>query len=424
MAAENFSSFEGALKKRYVGTTESLVPSFAILQKKFKFDSANKVGDRYEVHVRTANPHGVTAAGGNSLGTAFSLQAARAGQTKPAYVKPFEMVLREQVSYGLIAQAGSTETAYAPAMDEVVRAMVQTARFYQEMSLLYGGRNIGKIESQSGSSTTRAWVIAKEFWADGLWSQMQGAALDVYNDANDGGTKQNSIALVAVTSVDASTRTVNVSGNATDLTAIDSAISGGAYLKPVGFEGMWGLGVSRILRHTSGTLFDIDPASHGLWKAHQYSGASGGKLTFSHVLNAASGIVGNGGMCDITLLVSHWTFTDLSTDSIEFKRTAEADGMAFKAGAKRIELEGPQGTITIERHPMVMAGEALGICEEQWVRVGATDLTWSLPGLGDKFLHNLQDTAGVELRNYQNITGFCHQPAKNFVITGLVNSSL
>jgi hypothetical protein len=423
MGAENLSTQEGLLKRRYVGTTESLIPSFGILQKKFKFDSANKVGDRYEVHVRTANPHGVTAAGGNSLGTAFTLNAARAGQTKPAYVKPFEMVLREQVSYGLISLASNTETAYSTPMDETVKAMVQTARAYQEMACLYGGRNIGQIESQTGSSTTRAWVLTKATWGAGIWSQMQGAALDIYNSANDGGTKQNSNALVSVTSVDASTRTINVAGNATDLTAIDSAISTGAYVKPVGFDGMWGLGVSRILRHTSGTIFDIDPASHGLWKAHQYS-ADSSKLTFSHILNAAAGIVGNGGMCDITLLVSHWTFTDLSTDSIEFKRVAEADGMAFKAGAKTIELEGPQGTIKIERHPMVMAGEALGICEEQWVRIGSTDLTWSLPGSGDRFLHQLPDVAGMEMRNYQCITPFCHKLSQNFIITDIVNASL
>jgi hypothetical protein len=423
MAAETLSTFEGNLKKRYVGTTENLVPSFGILQKKFKFDQANKVGDRYEVHVRTANPHGVTAAGGNALGTAFTLNAARAGQTKPAYVKPFETVLREQVSYGLISLAGSTETAYAPAMDETVKAMVQTARMYQEMALLYGGRNIGKIASYSGSSTTRAYILTADSWSAGLWSQMQGAALDCYDNANDGGTIVNAVALVNVVSVNASTRTINVSGNATDLTDIDTASGTGAWFKPRGFEGNWGLGVSRILRHTSGTLFDIDPASHGLWKAHQYDNESG-KLTFSGILNAAAGVVGTGGMCDVTLYVSHWTFTDLSTDSIEFKRVAEADGTSFRAGAKRIELEGPQGTITIERHPMVQAGEALGICEEQWVRVGSTDLTWSLPGGGDKFLHEIPDVAGRELRNYQCITGFCHQPAKNFVIYNIVNTGL
>jgi hypothetical protein len=291
------------------------------------------------------------------------------------------------------------------------------------MCLLYGGRNIGKIASQTGSSTTRAWVIDPEFWAVGLWSQMQGAAIDVYNSANDGGTKQNSNALISITSIDASTRTVNVSGNATDLTTIDSAISGGAYIKPMGFEGNWGLGVSRILRHTSGTLFDIDPASHGLWKAHQYAVGSS-KLTLSHILSASAGVVGVGGLCDITLYVSHWSFMDLSIDSVEFRRTAEAEGFAFKAGAKSIELEGAQGTITIEKHPMVMAGEALGMCLEQWNRVGAYDLTWSLPGGEDKFLFEIPDYAGREIRNYTNLAPFCHQPAKNFVMTGITNQSL
>jgi hypothetical protein len=424
MGAENLSTQEGLLKRRYVGTTEQLVPSFGILQKKFKFDSANKVGDRYEVHVRTANPHGVTAAGGNALGTAFTLNAARAGQTKPAYVKPFELILREQIAYGLVSLASNTETAYSTPMDETVKAMVQTARAYQEMACLYGGQNIGVIESYTGSGTTRAWVISKASWGAGIWSQMQGAALDVYDDDVDGGNKVNANALVSVVSVNASTRTINVSGNSTDLTDIDTASGTLACVKPVGFDGNWGLGVSRILQHTSGTIFDIDPASHGLWKAHQYS--VDGKLTFSHILNAAAGLVGNGGMCDITLLVSHWTFTDLSTDSIEFKRVAEADGMAFKAGAKTIELEGPQGTIKIERHPMVKAGEALGICEEQWVRVGSTDLTWNLPipGMAEKFIHTLENVAGFELRNYQCITPFCHKLAQNFVMTGIVNASL
>jgi hypothetical protein len=423
MSAESFSSFEGALKKRYVGKTESLVPSFGICQKKFRFDSANKVGDRYEIHVRTANPHGVTAAGGNTLGTAYALNGARAGQTKAAFVKPFSMVLQEQVAYDLLAQAADEKTSYTPAMDEIVRSSVQSARFYQEMALLYGGTNIGKISANSGSSTTRVYTIDEETWAVGLWAQMQGAAVDVYDDANDGGTIINANTLVSVTSVNAAERKISVSGNATDLTDIDTAVSTGAYLKPRGFEGNWGLGVAGVLGTTTGSLFDIDVDDHGLWKPHQYS-CGDEKISLSHILNASAGIVGTGGMCDITLLVSHWTFTDLSIDSVEFKRTNEKEGIVFRAGAKKIELEGAQGTITIEKHPMVKAGHALGICEDRWVRIGATDVTWRLQGLPDQFLMILPGNAGAEIRNYQNLAPFCFEPAKQFVMTDINNQSL
>jgi hypothetical protein len=363
MAAETFTTFDGNLKRRYVGKTESLVPSYAICQNFMKFDSANKTGERYQIHVRVARPHGVTIAGTGVRGTAYALNGARAGQTRPAFVEPSSFILQEQVSYDLVAEAADSGQSFTPAMDGIVKSSVESSRFYQEMMLLYGGSNIGQLASGSGAGTTRAYVITVASWAVGLWSQMEGAAIDFVDAANDGGAVLNTNEPVIVTSVDCDTRTINVSGNATDLTAISAAIGTGAYIKPVGFDGGWGLGIARVLSHTSGTLFGINSSNHGLWKASQYANGSA-KATLATFINAGAKVVGKGGMCDLDFLVSHWTFADLGIDTIDFKRTAEKDGFEFKAGARSIELVGPQGRITITQHPMVMAGHALGVCRK------------------------------------------------------------
>lgn len=424
MGAENTTTFDG-LKRRYVGTTEDLIPSYAICQQIMPFDSKNRVGDRYEIHVRTKRPHGMTANGGATFGDMVALNAARAGQTRKAFVTPFSYVLRDQVSYDLLALAGDNQQAFEAAFDGIVHSCVESARAYQEGQILYGAQSYGRIESNTvNSATNHTYTLTKASWAVGLMTQFDGAAIDVYTTDNDGGVKLNTNGLMTIDSVNADTRQITVTGIAADITAVAAAIATGAYIKPLGVEGKWGLGISRVLQHTSGTLFGLDSTANGLWKANRFD-CGGTELTLAKILNGAARIVGKGGLADLDVLVSHWTFTDLNIDTIQFKRTADDSKTDFKAGVDSIELMGPQGRIRIVQHPMVKAGHALAIARKTWKRVGAYDVSWSLPGNpDDKFLHQVPDQTGMELRNYQCVTPFCNEPAKNLEFYNIVNRSL
>lgn len=418
--AVTVSSLDGFFKRRYGQALEKVLPSCSDLAQDIKFSKQDKLGDSYNVPVRLRRGTGWTWAGSGVAGTAYTLNGANSGLTKNASISASSFVGQEQIAYDTISRAGDSEQAFGAAFDEIVSDQTDSASFAREMAILYGGSSIGTIESLSGSGTTRDWVISKATWAPALFLQLEGASLDVYT-ASSGlpGTKLNANAVVVVTAVNVDTRTLSVSGNATDLTAIVV----NSLIVPVGAKGNWMSGIDVIVTNT-GSLFGIDAATYGQWKGNSYSAGSAA-LTLGKVLSAAAKTVVRGHMGDLTCYLSTYSWTDLSVDHSALRVLGPEAVGEVKLGTDKITYRGPNGNITLKSHPMVKAGEAFMLSTKHFMRVGSTDLTFKLPDAGDeRFFRQLDSQAGIELRCYWDQALFTRAPHRHVKITGIVNNSL
>jgi len=412
------TTLDGYFKDRYADKAEDIVPDFSIVSEDIKFNAgAKQLGGEYVENVRVRRTAGHTFYGSDL--DAFALNAPISGQRKPARVKGTQYVLREQIAYGVVASAKDSMQAFGNAFDDVVLDMKNAAGFAREMCMLYGGSNIGAIGTYTGTGTARTIVISEASWAAGLWSQMEGAALDIYEPAQPPVTKLNTNADVLVTSIDASTRTITVSGNATDL----SAAAALDVLVPKGAVGAWFDGL-RVLLPNTGSMHGLDAATYGLWKGN--TRAAGGVLTFSILQGMATDILVRGGMGKLCTYVSPYTWTDLNNDQAALRRYTSDTRGEITLGTQSIKYFGVQGELELKPHPMVKAGDAFAVNPRQLSRPGATDITFSLgiEGQQERFFRELENNAGVEIRCYWNQGLMNKRPPCHGYISGINNASL
>jgi len=67
----------------------------------------------------------------------------------------------------------------------------------------------------------------------------------------------------------------------------------------------------------------------------------------------------------------------------------------------------------------VKEGYAYVLATEDWIRVGATDITFKRPGYEGEFFRELNDHAGYELRCYTDQALFCSRPGRSVLISNL-----
>ena len=414
-APETTTTLEGMFKQQYPDGLPDLIPNSALLQKSIKFVPKElELGDSYIQPVRMSYPNGFTHAAAGA--GAFSLNDAKAGQLKKATVDGAQILLRDQVDMESAAKASKgSKKAFEDIVSITYEGLQKSMRKRVETLGFYGGSGLAVISSVSGSSTTRAWTLTAASFAPGMWSGLEGAELDVYLGTS--ATQVNTNATVVIVSVDIDSKILNVSGNATDLTAIAAADT-------LYFRGAYGAemnGVHKILSNT-GTLYGVSASTYSLWKAS--SVAVTGALSFNAIKKAVSKAVGKGLDEDAMVFVNPGGWDDIMTDIAALRRTDKSEVGKVIIGAKEIEFHSQNGMIKVLPSIFVKEGQALGLCNEgYWKRVGATDVSFSMPGFGDQLFFVLPSNAGIESRCYTHQTFFCDAPAKNFLITGIVNST-
>ena len=187
----------GYWKQRY-GELENTVPEFSVLAKEIPFQKRKRLGQSFEFPVRLRRAHGVTfASGANSL-TAFTLNAVRSGQMKRATVEGSSMVARESFAYKAVVAAMDSQQAFGNLFDEGVRDLYTTSAFYLEASLLYGNDGWGSFAVDGLAPATQSLALTAASSAPGLWAQMAGSQVDVYQN-NTWVTKRNAQPTVSST---------------------------------------------------------------------------------------------------------------------------------------------------------------------------------------------------------------------------------
>lgn len=412
--AESVTSLEGLFKQQYPTGLPDLIPNGTKLQKEIDFVAKDlELGDSYVQPVRLSYPMGFTHAASGA--GAFSLQDSVPGQLRKATVDGYQILLRDQVDMESAAKASNgSKKAFEDIVSINFGGLKKSMRKRIEVELFYGQSGVGAISSIAGSSTTRTWTISNASWASGIWSGVEGCKLDVYN----GVTQRNTNATVTVTSVDIDNKTVSVSGNSSDLTA--SLVGDSLYFRGAFSSEMAGL--KKILSTTSGNLFNISTTTYSLWRGTAQ--ALTGAMSFNASKKGVAKAVGKGLDEGCDLYVSPGGWDDMLTDVAALRRTDKSEVGKVVIGAEEIEFHSQAGKIRVIPSIYVAEGDAFGLAQgDYWKRVGASDVTFNMPGFGDQIFFTLPTAAGIETRCYTNQSLFCDAIGKNIYFSGIVNST-
>jgi hypothetical protein len=408
-------TLNGLFKEVYADRIVDLVPEGTVLLNEVEFVREDQQpGNLYHQPVVLSQEQGVTYSAANS--GAFTLENPVAAVHRDAQVTGTNIVLRSAIGYEAAARASTGgKRAFVKATQQVVRNMLKGISRRNEVAMMYGGTSLAAIESVSGSGTTRAWVISNASWAPGIWAGAENALLDVYT--SNFVTQRNANAVVTVTSVDMNTRTINVSGNSTDLTAIvatDTLFYRGARNNEC-------TGIDGIITNT-GTLFNIDSSAFNMWRGNVY-GCGNSQLTMGKILAGLSQASDRGLDDGAMILVPAQSWANLNNDLAALRvLDSSYSPDKLKNGTKSIEYSSECGDIVIKKSNFVKRGEAFAIPLSRARRIGASDITFNNPGNGDKFFLELANSAGYELRSYSNQAIFIETPAHCVKFTNIVAS--
>lgn len=408
------SSLDFLMKDVYGDTLDDLRPDFTRLLKEIPFREAKKTGRDFVTPVMLTHEQGFTYGQGvQTLVTAIDADG------DDAKVRGNSLTLRTAFSYDAAANMASSKGAFETATKYRFKNMMSSMSSRLESQILYGGVGLGiSSGTANASATSTVLTFTAASWAPGIWSGAESATVDFYNST----TKVNTNAVLSITAIDHANRALTVSGNSTDITAID-LINGDGSGIDVYWAGAYGnemVGLQSIASNT-GTLYGIDASSYSLWKGNSFA-VGGADLTLKKILQGNAEAAAKGLMEDSCVLVSSLTFANLANDQASLRRYSgevkkATDGFAY------IEFFAPSGSIEIVPHPMVKEGEAISYPKKKAERIGASDLTFNTPGgEGGEMFKHLANETGYEVRLYSEQAIFLPCPSECVYFSGVVNS--
>jgi hypothetical protein len=384
------------------------IPSWMIVQDRFPFQEAEATGQYYVFGVTLQQENGFTYApsSGSSSGV-VTLNASVAGYVGQAQVEGYAIYLRSRLSYDAAAKASRAgKKAFAQAYGAVLKNMKESHQFRLELSLLYGRDGLGVVDT----NTSGALVLTAASWATGIWgSGLKDAILEAFTGTGDSVTQHNGD--LTISAIDISAKTVTVTGTSAAVVQDDVLYFKGARTATAFKECA---GLYRVLTNTS-TLFNIDAATQQLWKANSY--AVGGQLSLTAIMQAAS-IGMSFGLKKALLLCAPEKFAQLASDEAALRRYVQ-DSPNAKRGVKGISFLLGAVEVEICPHPLVKQGHAMMLAEDSINRVGATDITFGMPGSGEKMEVHVTDSTAIEFRSMSDQAIFSEKPAQCVLLTGI-----
>lgn len=399
-----------------------LIPEVGMLYQKLKLRDTERIGAQFIIDVIVANSHGFTY--NSSSNTAFSLNNHIAMTTAPATITAAELVLRDAIAYRAASRSsGGNKKAFKDATELVVKNMYDSHVKRLEISMIYGGAGIAATSSSVNVDATHTAVtMTAASWSPGIWAGLENAQIE-FRLASNFATLVSSAAdaIFTVQKVDNDNKKVTVTGTATGITALDTAIA--AASQAVLFYGSYQQEMSglRTILANTGSLFGIDAATYGLWKANLYDCGSA-QLTISKVIKGMSKAYSRGLMGKAMLLVNPLTWANLAAD-LAGLRKYDGSYRRQKAenGFESITFYAQSGEVEIVGYNIIKEGEALALPLDRVHRVGSTDVTFNTPGMGGKIFTQLANNAGFELRNYSDSAIFVETPARCVLFQSIVN---
>lgn len=421
--AENrVTTLNGWFKEQYADAPVEAIPAQFKLQENVPFGQVLAQGNKYHVPLVLQYPSGVTYAG-TSAG-AFALNQASAGATVDATVQGTQVLLRESIDYESAKLASGSKTAFGQVTQRVVKSMLLTMRKRLEIEFFYGQMGLGTVSGGPTNAANSVITITTAEWAAGIWAGSKGAQLEFWD------TTQATLRGTAnVVFVNLTARTITVDQN---VTTFGSPVVSTDVIFFKGAKGNECAGVHKILTN-AGSLFGVNAAQYELWAGSSFANGSAA-LTFTSLSKLMNGMYEKGCENDVVGMISHKAFTNLMNGaSITVSATGQSPlsntrqnqgaGQSLKVGYNSIEYAEQNGTVKLVPSTYVKEGYSYLLSKKDWMRIGATDVTFSLPDSdGKEFIRPMADNAGFELRAWSHQAPFCQLPGHSGIITGIVNS--
>lgn len=401
------STLDGLFKIVYGEGPIKAIPEVSILQKKIKFESAEKIGKSYNFPVILTSEAGVTyIAAGAGVTT---LNDAIAAQLKEASVDANQIIIRGQMDYEAAAKAAKGKAAFKSATECLVMNLQETGSRRVEMAMIYGQSSTGlgvADTSANASATQTVCTLTAASWAPGIWAGAENSQVNFFKSSDDSLISSSTDAIFTIAAIDFDNKTLTVNGTATGITALDTHLSSGdAYIHWKGAKTnstTWSemVGLQKIATNT-GSLFGISATTYSLWGGSTYSFGSAA-VTVAKLLNMAGKAVSKGGlMGEADIFLSPKSFMNLTGTMTDLRRQnggqKETEGIG---GFESVTLMGPNGKLNIVPHPMWKEGECLLVPVKQVRRIGSQEFSFQTPGRDDELFLHIPDKNAYELRMY------------------------
>jgi len=398
--ANTLENLNGLYKKVYDGKLENLIPDGVKLLNAIKFVRKEKrPGADYNQSVILGMEHGVSFAEPDE--GAFALNPPISGVIKQATIRGYQMVLRSAMAFDTMFAADSAgERAFEEATKYIFQAMMDSMSKKLEIRMFYGQSGLASIQAPVGN----VLPIAAGEWAPGIWGGAENMRLEIFDVAGNlrGDCK--------VTAVDFDNKQVTVDALPAGVVATDVIFEYGSKGKEMA-------GLHKIITNT-GSLFGISASQYSLWKGNSHS--VGGALSFNKLAKGLAKPVAKGLQSDVTVYVNPASWADLMTEQAGSRRfDVSYKSSTAQNGSEALEFFSQNGKMTIVASIFVKEGYAYAINHEQFLRVGATDLTFKNPLSKEDFFHLLENNAGVGIRCYTNQALFCTKIGHQLVFTGI-----
>lgn len=351
---------------------------------------------------------------GNS-GSVAALATPIAHATQEAQVKGYEMNIRSQIGYKLMAQASSAgPRAFERALVQLADNMSQSFYKRLEIARLYGQKGIGAVESQSNvDSSTADVVVSEASWSAALWGGLQGSLFDLYQ--SDLATPRTNCQGMTLVSVNPSTRTLRFqvasigTPTASDVFFFDGANANGTFSEQAGLQ--------KILQNTS-SLFNIDAGTYDVWRGNTDSTA--GALSFDRLQENVMTCMSRGLVGKSTVLVNPVVWGSLLSDQAALRIYDSSYKKAeMENGAESIKFHSAAGVMEIVAHPFVKIGDYFLLPEADLMRIGSTDVTFNAPGTDDPFMVMVAGYNAIEFQAMADEQIFCKAPCRALYGSGV-----
>lgn len=416
---ETQTNLTGLFKDVYEDKIVNLVPESSVNQKRIKFvENDKREGRMLHQPVLLSLPSGLTFGVG-----AVALNNPIASTMGDAQITGAGMTLADRITYDVAAKAASGGVrAFVEATELIVDALTQSMSKFIEIELMWGNSATGTLgqatTATSGTATTCTITIDTAEWSAGIWSGMENMAIDIYKTS--GTVKVNTTSAITVTAVNPMTRVISLLGNALDITAIVANNGTAQQIYPYLAVGNEMNGFYNILTNTT-TLFNIDAGTYALWRANTYS-ASSSALNFGKIQSAVALATARGLIEDVVVEINPTTHANVVTSQAGARRyDSSYKNKEAENGMQSLTFWGPNGKIELVPHIFMKQGYGFVLPMRRCQRTGATDLTFTLPGMPGEFFLQLPGYTAYELRCYTLQAAFLQTPAKGVVITTIVN---
>ena len=419
-SVDTFETLLANFKSRYGNLDNVIVDSMKFL-KLCPFDKKNKTGKNFVVAVQLANEQGVTyGSTDDNMGALLSLNPAISLTLLDATIQPNVLLLRSQIGYEAYAAGENGDLASFESTSTLVTdSQMKSLQDRLEISCIYGSSptGLGTIHSTANvDSTDTVITVTTGQWATGIWLGKEGANLDVYH----GSTQLNTNAAIVITGINASTRAITVSGNSSDITAIQNYVTSNpdvAYLLFYGAYGNETIGLDAAVLSAS-TLWGISN-SYLLWQSTVYDVGSA-TLTMGKVEKGISSLVQKGLSGVVNVIENPDTWATQNIDLAALRRFTD-DGDSGKLGVKSIEYDYADGVVKLIGLNKIKEGEAFAFPDGELKRIGSADVGFKLPGEQYGFLH-VPDKMGYEQRMFSCQGFFTTKVALLLKFKNIVNS--